>query len=178
MGEAALRPHSPSGWINYRMMGRPAGLSELNQPLLLQLYAYWDGRRNHRRFPVREDIDPLDLKFILGSLILVDIEPVPLRFRYRLFGSEIARRQGFDMTGKYNDQHPWPEFAARVRDVYKGVMENGEPALIRRRGLVGDQPMDHQSLILPLGRDKVEMILVGVIFSPADTGELVDNPIE
>jgi hypothetical protein len=158
------------------MMGGLAGLSELNQPLLLQLYAYWNGRRDGRRFPVREDIDPLDLKFILGSLILIDIEPDPLRFRYRLFGSEIARRQGFDMTGKYNDQHPWPEFAARVRDVYKGVMENGEPALIRRRGLIGDQPMDHQSLILPLGRDKVEMILVGVIFSPADSNNLIDDP--
>lgn len=158
------------------MMGGPAGLSELNQPLLLQLYAYWNGRRDSRRFPVREYIDPLDLKFILGSLILIDIEPDPLRFRYRLFGSEIARRQGFDMTGKYNDQHPWPEFAARVRDVYKGVMENGEPALIRRRGLIGDQPMDHQSLILPLGRDKVEMILVGVIFSPADSNNLIDDP--
>lgn len=157
-------------------MGRSAGLSELNQPLLLQLYAYWADRRGGRRLPTREDIDPLDLKFILGSLILIDIEPAPLRFRYRLFGSEIARRQGFDMTGKYNDQHPWPEFAARVRDVYRGVMETSEPALIRRRGLIGDRPMDHQSLILPLGRDRVEMILVGVIFSPADTTNLVDAP--
>lgn len=149
---------------------------ELSQPLLLQLYAYWDAKRGHRRFPARDDIDPLELKFILGSLILIDIEPAPLRFRYRLFGSEIARRQGFDMTGRYNDQHPWPEFAARVREVYLGVIQSSEPALVRRRGLIGDQPMDHQSLILPLGRDKVEMILVGVIFSPAGNDDLAEGP--
>lgn len=149
---------------------------ELSQPLLLQLYAYWDDKRRHRRFPAREDIDPLDLKFILGNLILIDIEPVPLRFRYRLFGSEIARRQGFDMTGKYNDQHPWPEFAARVREVYLEVIESSSPALVRRRGLIGDQAMDHQSLILPLGRDKVEMILVGVIFSPAAKDDPAAGP--
>ena len=64
----------------------------LDHPLLQRLHAYWDGKRNGRVYPGREVIDPLELRFMLGNLILLDVEPEPLRFRYRLFGTEIARR--------------------------------------------------------------------------------------
>lgn len=140
---------------------------ELNQPVLQQLQAYWDNKRTGRPHPGREDIDPLELRFIIGNLILMDVEPTPLRFRYRLFGSGIAQRQGFDMTGKYLEQHPWPELAAQARQTYIEVIDSGKPALIRRHGLVNDQYVDHQSLILPLGHSRIEMLMVGVVFTPA-----------
>ena len=150
------------------MMNRGPAL-QLDKPALRQLYAYWDDKRARRAYPAREDIDPLELRFILGCLLLLDVERSPaLRFRYRLFGSEIAQRQGLDMTGKYADEHPWPEFAARTRTVYTGVLDTGRPSVIRRRELIGDRFFDHQSLVLPLGHDAVDMILVGVIFSPAE----------
>ncbi|WP_341704253.1 PAS domain-containing protein [Ferrovibrio sp.] len=140
----------------------------LDTPVLRQLHAYWADKCAGRPYPSRDDIDPLGLKFILGNLLLIEVgdEPEP-RFRYRLFGSEIARQQGFDMTGKYTDQHPWPDFAARAREVYLGVLQTTRPSLIRRRGLIGEQVFDHQSLILPLGNDRIDMLLVGVVFSPA-----------
>lgn len=139
----------------------------LEKPVLQKLYAYWDAKRAGRPFPSRADIDPLDLRFIIGSLILIDIEPEPLRYRYRLFGTDIARRQRFDMTGKYLDQHPWPELAAMAADTYAQVMASREPALIHRSGMIDDHPVDHLSLVLPLGQDRVEMILIGVVFTPA-----------
>lgn len=140
-------------------------MMKLDTPVLQQLQVYWDARRAGRPYPSREDIDPLDLRFIIGSLLLVAIEPEPLRFRYRLFGTDVARRQGFDMTGKYLDQHPWPELAAMARQTYIEVMGSGQPALIERHGLIDEQPMHHQSLVLPLGHERVEMLLVGVVFT-------------
>ena len=139
---------------------------ELNQPALQQLQMYWDKKRAGRPYPGREDIDPLELRFIIGNLILMDVEPMPLRFRYRLFGTGIVQRQGFDMTGKYLEQHPWPELAAQARQTYIEVIDRGKPSLIRRHGLVNDQYVDHQSLILPLGHSQVEMLMVGVVFTP------------
>lgn len=136
----------------------------LDDPLLQRLYEYWNGKRAGRAFPGREEIDPLELRFMLGSIILLDIEPDPLRFRYRLFGSEIVRRQGFDMTGKYLDQHPWPELAALAKTAYLQVLETKGPTKIRRDGLIGDQYVRHDSLILPLGHERVEMLLIGVVF--------------
>src|SRR3546814_3977231 len=74
---------------------------QLDKPALQQLYAYWDDKRAGRPYPTREDIDPLELKFILGCLLLLDVERKPgLRFRYRLFGSEIAHQQGLDMRSE------------------------------------------------------------------------------
>lgn len=144
---------------------------KLDQPVLQQLHAYWDSLRAGRAYPARDEIDPLDLRFILGSLILVDVELEPLRYRYRLFGSDIARRQGFDMTGKYLEQHPWPELAAMARQTYGEVLASRQPALIHRQGLVNDQLVDHVSLILPLGHERIEMLLAGVVFTPLDEAQ-------
>lgn len=135
-------------------------------PILQQLQEYWDKKRAGRPYPGRVDIDVLDLRFIIGSLILVDIEQAPLRFRYRLFGTAIVQRQGFDMTGKYLDQHPWPELANLAHRTYVEVINSGRPAPIRRQGLINDQYIDHQSLILPLGRERVDMLMAGVVFTP------------
>lgn len=148
----------------------------LEQPRLRQLLAYWQTKRGDRPFPARADIDPLELPFILGDLILFDVEPgteySPPRFRYRLFGSNIARRQGFDMTGKYIDQHPWQGFASRAREGYQRVMQTGQPDLIVRREEIDGRLFRHQSLLLPLGtgcpatKFQVNKILVGVSFDP------------
>jgi hypothetical protein len=148
------------------MHAADAAAMKLDQPALQQLHTYWDSRRAGRPYPARDEIDPLDLRFILGSLILVDVEAEPRRYRYRLFGSDIARRQGFDMTGKYLEQHPWQELATLARQTYGEVVANGQPSLIRRHGLIDDQHVDHISLILPLGHTQVEMLLAGVVFTP------------
>lgn len=147
----------------------------LEQPLLQQLYVYWDAKRAGGMYPGREAIDPLELRFILGSLILIDVETDPIRFRYRLFGSDIARRQGFDMTGKYLDDHPWQELAALARETYLQVLQTRKPALIRRKGVVDEQYVDHHSLVLPLGSDRVDMLLIGVIFAAVSEEEMAQD---
>lgn len=47
-------------------------------------------------------------------------------------------------------------------------MQQGTPKTIRRQGMIGDNYFDHQSLVLPLGNGRVEIILVGVVFSPLE----------
>jgi hypothetical protein len=62
--------------------------------------------------PSRADIDPLDLRFAIGNLILVDaIEAEPLRFRVRLHGTNLSERMDFDLTGKMLDEMRWSSFA-------------------------------------------------------------------
>ncbi|MBX3454359.1 PAS domain-containing protein [Ferrovibrio sp.] len=147
--------------------------AELEQPRLRKLLAYWQGKRGDRPYPARADIDPAELLFMLGDLILFDIESGEddqPRFRYRLFGSNIARRQGFDMTGKYIDEHPWQGFARRASEGYLRVTQTGAPDLITRREEIDGRLFRHQSLLLPLGIGcavtpyQVNKILVGVSF--------------
>jgi len=50
--------------------------------------------------------DPLDFQFALGHILLIDVMEQPLRFRFRLHGSELVARAGYDMTGKMVDDLP------------------------------------------------------------------------
>ena len=77
------------------------------------LAGYWDSKRAGRRFPARADLDPLELKGLLGFLLLVDVvrqdsdssgQPGGLRFRYRLFGTEFVFYHGSDLTGRWLDE--------------------------------------------------------------------------
>ena len=48
----------------------------IQHPDLRTLYDYWNERRRERRWPARADINPVDLKFALGNLSLIDVHRV------------------------------------------------------------------------------------------------------
>src|SRR5579864_8138687 len=81
-------------------------IDKIETPNLRQLYAYWEGLRRSREFPARRDIDPLDFRYALGHVMLLDVFYQPLRFRFRLHGTALALRAGYDMTGKMADDLP------------------------------------------------------------------------
>jgi hypothetical protein len=71
---------------------------------LAEIVAYWDCMRGDRAMPTLADLNPLDLVQHLGWIVLTDVSRAPMRFRYRLVGSEITRRLGRDSTGEYLDE--------------------------------------------------------------------------
>lgn len=150
-----------------------ATLLDLASPGLRRLHAYWMDRAAGRAMPSRADIDPLDLGFILGDLILIDVERGPadaLRYRYRLYGSNVVQRQGFDLTGQYLEQHPWPVFASEIIPCYDRVVQSRQPEIFSRQQELDGRSFRHQSLLLPLGQhNQADMLLIGVAFSPDPT---------
>jgi len=50
--------------------------------------------------PSCEWIDPVELRPFLGFLLILDVLSAEKDYRYRLYGSRIAKRVGFDCTGK------------------------------------------------------------------------------
>ena len=77
--------------------------SEPSAPGLRKLLEYWQSKCCNGRLPARADIDPAELSFILPNLFLMDVnmsEEPRNRFRFRLFGTELARVHGRDRTGK------------------------------------------------------------------------------
>src|SRR5437763_2141752 len=77
---------------------------------LSRLYAYWLKRKGSRRYPARRDLDPVDLRYVLGHLLLIDVLREPLRFRVRLHGAEMTARAHYDLTGKFLDELPDPAY--------------------------------------------------------------------
>lgn len=72
-------------------------------PATLQvLLEWWEGLPRQDDLPLAEAIDPLSLRDVIGYLMILEPEAQDhgLDFRYRLYGTAIAARSGFDLTGK------------------------------------------------------------------------------
>ncbi|MGB8181674.1 MAG: PAS domain-containing protein [Stellaceae bacterium] len=123
-------------------------------PALVQLHNDWERRRRGRLMPARADFDPIDLKYVLGNLTMVDVLRDPVRFRIRLHASNVAARVGFDLTGKELDAITDPHYRKLVRDHYVAVVERRSPVLEFRNRVMTDNVCLHcEVLALPLADD-------------------------
>lgn len=140
--------------------------ASIRTPALRRLYDDWERRRCRRDFPSRADFDVLDFKYVLGNLVLVDVLYDPLRFRFRLHGSRIGQRVGYDLTGKDLDAMP-PALRPFVERHFTAVVEGRAPRVeIRERRIADEGVVDSEVLALPLSRDggRIDMLMVGVCF--------------
>jgi hypothetical protein len=145
----------------------PAGISaEIRDKRLLRFYRYWVERKGARRFPSRGDVDPLDFRYLLGDVMLVDVNRDPLRFRVRLHGSDMVMRAGYDLTGKYLDELPIPEYRKYVVERCKGLVKTGMPLVVQHDRVLGGQPQRYEALWLPFSSDgtQVTMLLCALIY--------------
>jgi hypothetical protein len=142
-------------------------LLEIRTAILQRLYRDWDSRRGGREFPSRADFDVLDFKYVIGQLALIDVSYDPLRFRFRLHGTGISQRVGYEMTGKEVDDLPSPLVRASVRRHYSEVVGRRTPIVeARERQIRDDSIVDSEALALPLSSDgkTIDMLMVGVVF--------------
>ena len=148
---------------------QPSGTSDdlassMTDDAIRRLYFYWNAKRGSRRFPARRDIDPIEFTYILGWVILADVTYDPLRFYIRLYGSELARRAGFDITGTWLDEHPQPAFREYVDTAWRATVERGEMTHGFFDRWVDDRRFHYESLRLPLSSDgkTIDMLLVAI----------------
>jgi hypothetical protein len=139
----------------------------IEHPKLQQLFDYWAAKRGERKMPSRADIDPLELSFIIGNLILVDvIVGNPLGFRIRLHGTNLTERVGYELTGKTLDELPQAEFRELSRLSFTKVATTGEPLQARRDRILDGRSRRYETIIVPLSADdsRVDMLLCGLIY--------------
>ena len=147
-------------------------LDDLHDIRLRHLHDYWRERCAGAEMPPREAIDPLDFRYILGYVTLVDVEPAPRRYRFRLDGSILASLSGMDYTGKYLDELGMPDYCAFIAASYDRVVDHGKPYAYRKEGAFDKKSFDEETLIMPLGHGgTVEGLMVAVI-----PGDLAPDP--
>ena len=85
---------------------------------LQDAYDYWCAKAGGRAMASRAALDPLDIPQLLPDIMLVDVAEGG-RYRYRLIGTEVARAQGINATGRFLDEVlPGPEYRAHVLRLY------------------------------------------------------------
>ena len=122
-------------------------------PQLKQLYDYWERKRAGRRWPKRSDIDPIEMRFALGNIDMLEISYDPMVFVFRISGSNIDREEGFNMQGKSLDEYPLPQHREAVRKAYMRVLEKGDPDYEEIERLNEGRVARYGRLILPLSED-------------------------
>jgi hypothetical protein len=140
-------------------------MMELRAAQSKQLYDDWETRRRGRLFPARADFDPLDLRYIIGNLSLLDVLRDPLRFRYRIHSTNMAQWLGFDLTGKEIDDSPNTERGAQIKDHFVAVIDREGPVVRLHEWIGGNhQVLRHEALVLPLAKDgsTIDMIMSAV----------------
>ena len=151
----------------------------IKHPRLQQLYDYWSAQRGERKMPSRADIDPLDLAFVIGNVILIDVIPgvvagSPLGFRIRLHGTNLTERVGYELTGKMLDDLPQAEFRELTRLSFTKVSTTAAPLHALSDRILDGQIRRYETIILPMSSDgsRVDMLLCGLIYD----GESVERP--
>ena len=150
----------------------PDCLNDLRDPRLKRLHDYWRGRCGEAAMPAQLAVDPLDFRYILGYVTLVEVELQPRRYRFRLDGSILAMLSGMDYTGKYLDELGMPDYIDFVAASYDRVVDQARPYAYRKQGAFDTKTFDEETLILPLGGNgAVERLMVAVI-----PGDLAPEP--
>ena len=140
---------------------------DLAVPLLQRLYADWQAWRGDRELPSRRDFDPLDIRYIIGKLSLVDVLYDPLRYRYRIHGTDTAERLGFDLTGKSLDLSPDPNHRAATKKHFSTVVYSRTPSARLRERIAGNgRVWRYEILVLPLSSDgaRIDMLMAAMEF--------------
>jgi hypothetical protein len=138
----------------------------IETPCLRQLYVYWEQQRGERSFPARRDLDPLDFRSALGHILLIDVLYDPLRFRFRLHGTDLVRRAGYDMTGKMIEELPNPTNRATLIERCRALVETRRPVRIADKRPLGRQLYGYEAVWLPLGENglTVTMLMAGLVY--------------
>jgi len=145
----------------------PAFLGDCD-PRVQAIYEYWDGKRNGRRMPSRGDIDPVEIPSFLPCIILVDVSHDPVVCRYRLVGTDIVYRRGFDPTGKTVGDTYLGGSREQVLRHYREVVnlqtvKYVDEPFVEPRGW----PVKAERLMMPLSNDgdRVDMVFIYAIWN-------------
>jgi hypothetical protein len=139
----------------------------VRDPRLLELHRYWNDIRGDRPMPRRADIHPEDIRTLLPNVVLIDVQPDPLRLRYRLIGTEITRTMQRDSTGKYYDEIYAPDLLADIYKTFRYLIAHKAPIRTFGTAFYPDKNYySYETLNLPLGDDgaTINMVLGMLVF--------------
>lgn len=146
----------------------------VGHPTLAFLRDYWDRKRGTRAMPSRADIKPSELREHLGWVIIMEVLPNMVDFRYKLIGTLVSQYWLRDSTGKTVTE----AFSEDSPGAVKGVLAMfrkcaRDRVIVRSWGSAGWMEggfEDFDCIVLPLSDDgeTVNQILHAFVFDRPD----------
>lgn len=116
-----------------------------------QLFEYWDRIRAGRKAPLREEIEPSDIRQLLGDTFILDISGSMRSISYRLAGTRLCAAYGKELKG-VAFLVPWDEkdcfeLTSAITKVYR----DGVPQIICSIAKTDSgKQVEFETLLLPL----------------------------
>ena len=139
--------------------------SAIESDVLRQLVAHWSRLRGDRRMPPRAAFDPLQVRYALGYISLIEVHRDPLRFYFRLDGTKQVELFGVDCTRRYLDEAMPPDHAAMASASFGDVVSRREPSYLRRQIAFHERLIDYEAVILPFSNngERVDLLMTGIV---------------
>src|ERR1051325_4546970 len=96
----------------------------IDDPLLRQLYDYWQSKRSGRAMPRRADIDPAEIPKLLPHMMITEILEGGQRYRYRLSGTAVSEAFGRELTGRYVDEVMTGAYRDFIEGLYRTIYKD------------------------------------------------------
>jgi hypothetical protein len=139
-------------WTGHEVPSDPADW----HPPVRQFYDYWRSVAPPGCLPGRQHIAPEDITALLPRLWMCDVFRDPLRFRYRLVGTEIVRSVQRELTGQWLDEaQPQSVTNPTFSNRYRFIVGTGRPTW-RRGPTLWNRDPHHRSVencLVPLATD-------------------------
>jgi hypothetical protein len=131
------------------------------------LLAYWQSKRSNGGLPQRKDIVPAEIPQLLPHLMIIEPVDGGSDWRYRLVGTAVTHRYGFDWTGKKLTELLDAETAPSIVRFYSDIAATRMPNFVMGRAMMeGRDHIVYECGSFPiLGNDGVTVwVLMGVFF--------------
>ncbi len=147
--------------------------TSLGDVMLDRLLHYWQETRQDRAMPPASAIDPFALRFALGNLVVTQPSQDSVEFQVRLYGSRLAYRNGYDLTGKCLRDIPDADTRRATEQAAARVLFGMQPLLMRRHRLLEGRMVDYAALVLPFGGETASRIVIAISYPDRQ-----DTPLE
>ena len=160
-----LGPHEGVSEINYEATEVEAPSHVKNQRLL----SYWNSKRAADGVVYRRDIDPVELKSMLGGVYIVEEVDKGRDLLYRLVGSQNEQRLGMRYTGKLFTECFSAEMAKHQIALHRRIFDSGKPAFLHGCFLGIDlEYVEFEASYLPIRRDDGVFQMFGGMYDLAE----------
>jgi len=116
-----------------------------------KLYSYWLNLKGQRKAPDRSEIEPSDIRTLLGDTFILEINHEAKYIIYRLAGTRLCSAFGKEIKGM-GYLVPWQEEDSyKVLQTINNVYNDFVPSVISHLGLTEQRRfMEYETLLLPL----------------------------
>ena len=116
-----------------------------------KLYNYWLNLKGNRAAPQRSEIEPGDIRKLLGDTFILEVNHAAKYVIYRLAGTRLCDAYGKELKG-LGYLVPWEEGdSIKVLKAISDVYNNNIPNVISHHGRTEQNRfMDYETLLLPL----------------------------